>query len=218
MKTRTLCVALIVTTVMASAFGCAVTHAGEIEGRVAGATADNPAVVWIEDVPAGETPAQDTLITHQDGRLKPKVSIGFVGREFVFRNEDDVLHNTHLYMQLAYQHKVSQRPLRYGSTLYNVALPKAGMEVRKPITSYHRYRDDTGFIEVVCNPHPDERAYVLIFDHRYASITGADGSFSIGGLPAGKHVVRIWHNGVVRRWKAVEINETGTAKILIEKG
>ena len=78
-------------------------------------------------------------VTHiSGGAFDPSVSIGFVGREFVFRNEDDELHNTHLYLELAEQKKVSSQPLRNGATLYNIALPLSGMEVRRPIRPWPR--------------------------------------------------------------------------------
>jgi len=189
-------------------------HAGELQGRVVGATVDHPAVVWIEGVP-GEAPAGDTTINHVAGRFEPHVSIGFVGNSYVFRNDDKTLHNTHLYLGLAHQKTVSQRPLHYGATLYNVALPKAGMEVKKPITAYHRYRDDTGFIQVVCNPHPEERAYVLVFDHPYATVTGKGGRFSIPKVPAGTHDVRIWHEGVISKRSGIAVGESGAAEVVL---
>lgn len=191
--------------------------AGELRGRVVGASAASPAVIWVDGL-SGKVPNRDTLITHVSGQFQPSVSIGFVGNSFVLRNDDEVLHNTHLYMGMAHQREISQRPLEYGATLYNVALPKAGLEVRKPITSYHRYREETGFIEAVCNRHPGEKAYVLVFDHPYAVLTGDEGEFSIPHLPSGKHEIRIWHAGKVRKWNPVEIDGDTPTEIVVEKG
>ena len=137
------------------------------------------------------------MITHlAGGRFEPEVSIGFVGNDFLFRNEDDTLHTTHLYLQLAYQKEISGRPLVNGATVYNIALPKQGMEVRRPIRPYHGYRDDTGYIAVKCNPHPNEQAAVLVFDHPFAAVTGEDGEFLIPDLPAGRHEVWVWQDGM----------------------
>lgn len=188
--------------------------AGELRGRVAGD--EGQAVVWVEGAP-GQVPRRDVVISHVSGRFEPYVSVGFVGNDFVLRNEDGTLHNTHLYMRLAYQKAVSQRPLHYGATLFNVALPKAGMEVRRPIKPYYRYREETGFIEVVCNPHPGEQAYVLIFDHPYAAVTGKDGAFSIPDVPAGRHEVRVWRNGVVRAWGTAEVRDGAPTEVVVEE-
>ena len=102
--------------------------AGVIQGKIAGGEGGST-VVWVEGL-SGKVPETDTQITHVfGGAFDPGFSIGFVGREFVFRNEDKVLHNTHLYMKLAYQKDVSGRPLVLGLTVYNVALPRLGEEV-----------------------------------------------------------------------------------------
>ncbi len=182
-----------------------IAEAGELVGKVVGATGSSPAVVWIEGLASSALPTRDTVLTYRHGQLRPFVDIGFVGNAFVLRNEDDKLHNVHLYLRLAYQKEVSQRPLEYGATLFNVALPKAGTEVRKPIQAHYRYRDETGFIEVACNPHPEERSYILVFDHPYAAVTAEDGTFSIPNLPAGNHQVRVWHAGSVKKEKTVKI-------------
>ncbi len=195
--------------------GADIGQAAELQGNIAGVAAGKPAVVWIEGL-AGTVPDRDTTISHVSGRFEPHVSIGFVGNSFVFRNDDDTLHNTHLYMGLAYQKEKSQRPLHYGATLYNVALPEAGMEVKKPITAYHRYREDTGFIQVVCNPHPGEHAYVLVFDHPYAAVTDGTGRFSIPNVPAGTHEVRIWHEGVITKRSGVEVGDADAVELEVE--
>jgi hypothetical protein len=36
-------------------------------------------------------------------------------------------------------------------------------------------------------------AYVRVLDESAFAVTGADGSFRIGGVPAGPHVARLWH-------------------------
>lgn len=194
------------------------THAGELKGKVVGASESSPAVVWIDGVPAATVPKQDTVITHVKGSFQPFLSVGFVGNDFVLRNDDDVMHNTHLYMRLAYQKAKSSRPLMFGATLYNVALPKAGVQVKKPIVPYHRYREDTGFVEVVCNRHAEERAYVLVFDHPYAVITDKQGNFTIPDVPPGKHEVKIWRAGEVTTWNVVDIKDGGPTEVVIEQG
>lgn len=200
---------------LASAVSIDTSDAGELKGRIEGVGKVGPAAVWIEGL-AGDVPEVNTPITHKSGIFEPFLSIGFVGRQFVLRNEDDYLHNTHLYLRLAYQKDISTRPLLYGSTVYNVALPQAGTEVKRPIKPYHRYRDDTGFIEAVCNPHPDERAYVLVFDHPYATLADEDGSFTIPNVPPGKHEVRYWHDSVVATWQTVEVGDGDGTGVIIK--
>ncbi len=194
-----------------------VAAAGDLEARIVVPQGESgPAVVWLEGL-TGPVPSRDTVITHlPGGRFEPAVSVAFVGGEFVLRNEDDTLHNIHLYLQLAYQKAASRRPLDHGATLYNIALPIKDMEVRRPIKPYHRYRQDTGFISVVCNPHPEEKAFVLAFDHPYAAVSGDDGMAAIPDVPAGRHAVRIWHGGKVSDGGVLEFQDGAATKTVIE--
>jgi len=190
--------------------------AGELVGRVVSKGDAGPAVVWIEGV-TGEVPKTDTVLTHvRGGAFEPHVSIGFVGNDYVLRNEDDALHNIHLHLRLGYQKAVSDRPLELGATLYNIALPKGASEVRRPIKPYHRYRDDTGFIEVLCDRHPAEKAYVVVFDHPYAAVTDANGRFAIHDVPPGSHLVRVWQAGAVRDWQQIEVKDGSPTEAIID--
>ena len=189
--------------------------AGELSGKVIlsvsdASTASSATVVWIQGAEAGELPAVDTVLTYKNGSLEPKVSLGFVGQSFVLRNDDTDFHNMHLYMKLAYQQEASQRPLHYGATVYNVPLPLQGKEITKTIKPYHRYRDETGFIEVACNPHPDERAYVLVFDHPYCAIADESGSYKIEGIPAGLYPLFAFRDGVVTEIGEVDVKDGAT--------
>lgn len=192
--------------------------AGEVRGRIEAAVDGSQAVVWIEGLAPAPVPKGDTLITHEAGKFKPQLAIGFVGNQFIVRNEDKVLHNTHLYMRLAYQQKVSGRPLRLGATLFNVALPKAGTEVHKAIKPEYRYRDRTGFIEAVCNRHAGEKAYVMVFDHPYAALTKKDGSFSIANVPAGNHEIRVFRDGEIEAKQMIEVKQSAPTEVVIKGG
>jgi len=44
-----------------------------------------------------------------------------------------------------------------------------------------------------CNVHPWMHAYAGVLDHPFFNVSDADGSFTIGGLPAGTYVVEAWH-------------------------
>jgi hypothetical protein len=46
--------------------------------------------------------------------------------------------------------------------------------------------------EVSCSIHPWMKGYIVVKDHPYIAITGADGSFEIKNLPAGKWTFQIW--------------------------
>jgi hypothetical protein len=190
-----------------------------LKGRVDIGAGEGPAVIYLKNVPGGLIPETDTVITHlANGSFDPPVSIGFVGNEFVFRNEDDELHTTHLYMHLAYQEEISGRPIENGATLYNFALPKKDMEVRRPIKGYHHFGDETGVIDVRCNPHPNEGAAALVFDHPFVALTDTGGAFEMPNAPPGTHELWVWHKGEAQLWQSVEVKQRGSTEVAVELG
>ena len=195
----------------------ATSHGADLTGRVIAPPDSGPAVVFLQGTTGGTLPEDDLVVTHRPGgTFEPAVAIGFVGNDFVFTNEDNQLHTTHLYLHLAYQERISGRPIQNGATVYNIALPLQGMEVRRPIKTYHEFTDQTGFIDVRCNPHPEESASILVFDHPYAAVTAKDGSFAMPDVPAGSHDVWVWHAGTASHWRSVEVGASGATEITIE--
>ena len=191
------------------ATGLGTSLGGDLKGRVSLRRDSSPAIVFVQGVSGETLPKDDTVITHLvGGEFKPAVAVAYVGKQFVFKNEDDQLHTTHLYLQLAYQKEVSGRPIKNGATLYNIALPKPGMEVSRPVKPYFRFSADTGVIDVRCNSHPTESATVLVFDHPFVTVTDSNGDFNIPGVPAGTHEVWIWQDGDTSIWKSVEVSDS----------
>jgi plastocyanin len=50
-----------------------------------------------------------------------------------------------------------------------------------------------GVYEVFCNIHPRMSAYVVAVPSPYHARPGAGGQFSLGGVPAGRYRLRVWH-------------------------
>lgn len=51
-------------------------------------------------------------------------------------------------------------------------------------------------IEIRCDIHPWMQGWVMVVDHPYVAVTGADGTFQIKNLPAGEHEFRVWQEKV----------------------
>ncbi|GEM_PF-541206 len=174
-------------------------------------------VVWIEGIGKGKAvPKKDVPIIIKKCRVEPLVNIGFVGGNFLLRNDDDILHTLQLKLWLEYQRHVSARPLKYGATIYNVALPVKGLEVRKPIKRYHRFSKDTGVIRITSNTHTWIRGYIFVFDHPYAAVTDEKGTFVITDLPPGEYTLKIWHEGFGLKEKRISVKPGETKEIEID--
>ncbi len=144
-------------------------------------------VIWLEGVKA--TPGASTAhsIVNSDCRFEPHVQSMTVGEELKVVNRDPLLHNTH--------------PVYLGdkSTLFNIALPEQGQEVKKKVKK-------PGVLKVQCDAgHVWMRAFVHVFEHPFHAVTGADGSFVIAGIPPGKYTLKAWHEAGGTQSMEVEV-------------
>ena len=60
-------------------------------------------------------------------------------------------------------------------------------------------------IVVMCNIHPWMRVYANVLSNPYYAITGADGSFTIKGLPPGTYTLEAWHEKFGAQEKKVKV-------------
>lgn len=51
-------------------------------------------------------------------------------------------------------------------------------------------------IPLSCDIHPWMKGYLMVFDHPFFAVTGADGSFEIAGVPAGTQNLVVWQAAV----------------------
>lgn len=173
-------------------------------------------VIWIEGVKKGkEIPEVQVPVTIRKCMATPHVSVGFVGGEFILRNDDEILHTIQLKLGLAYQKMVSRRPLEDGATIYNLALPTKGEEIIRPIKWWHRYTPDTGFIQITSNTHTWIKGYIFIFDHPYAVVTDENGLFTISDIPKGEYILRVWHEALGTQERKISLTDRGVVEVHI---
>ena len=164
------------------------------------------AVVWLDGIDRGNDTIIGTVNVAIDKcRIKPRVSVGFVGGGFVFYNSDEILHTVQMKMGLAYQKDVSDRPLAEGATIYNIALPMKGISVRKPIKRWHRLSQYTGYIRVRSNTHPWMSSYVFVFNHPYGGVTDRNGALKLDDVPSGEYLLKVWHEGFGVKERKVKV-------------
>jgi len=67
-----------------------------------------------------------------------------------------------------------------------------------------------GLVKVFCDIHSHMSASILVLDHPYFTIPGADGNYEIQNVPAGQYTIVGWHERVGERSASVRV-EAGRA-------
>lgn len=127
-------------------------------------------------LPAGaKYPAPATpVVIDQDGcHYKPHVFGVLAGQPIEIRNSDPLLHNIKA-------KATKNRP-------FNISQPNAGMKTTRT------FGTPEVMVSLQCNVHGWMQAYVGVLPHPFYAVTGADGSFSLKGLPPGTYTIEAWH-------------------------
>lgn len=70
-----------------------------------------------------------------------------------------------------------------------------------------------GLVKVYCHLHSHMSASILVLDHPYFAIPDVDGSFTLPGVPPGRHTVVGWHERVGERSTTVDVQPGSSASI-----
>ena len=149
-------------------------------------------------VPAGQTfPAPSTaVVIDQDGcRYHPHVFGIQVGQQLEIKNSDPVLHNIKAVAK-------QNRP-------FNISQPTAGMKTTRTFTAAEV------MVNLQCNVHGWMHSFVGVRSDPFYAVSGADGSFTITGLPPGTYTIEAWHEKFGTQTATVTIagTETKTANL-----
>jgi len=157
------------------------------------------AVVTLEGV-ADMPPAPKTVkvrLSNKGCRFDPHVLAVQQGTTLEMSNEDPVFHNVHI--------------TKNGETVANNGLPPGGGQVVK------KQLKDAGLLDVRCDAgHTWMKAYIVVVPHTYFAVTGADGKFSLAGVPAGKYKLKVWHETLGTLEQDVEVKDGADAAAAFE--
>jgi hypothetical protein len=163
------------------------------------------AFVWVkEGLPPGDypLPAEKAVLDQHKCDYRPRVLGIRVGQALSIKNSDDVLHNVNARGQGA--------GLQRGPNSFNVAMPLKGLMVER------KFQEPQVAVPLVCDVHPWMRAFVGVVSHPFFAVTGADGAFSLQGLPAGKYTVEAWHERLGKVAAEVTVAEGASAAAELE--
>lgn len=130
------------------------------------------AVVFIEGRGPRAQPASRGVDVSLDARqFRPRVVVVPAGTTVNFPNLDPFNHNVF--------------SLNEGN-VFDLGLYGRGE------TEHHRF-NRPGMVRIFCNIHPRMSGFVMVAGNSYVAQPGADGSFTIEGVPAGTYTLKAWH-------------------------
>ncbi len=146
----------------------------------------------------------DPIIFDQKGcRFIPHALVVPTGRMVKVLSDDAVAHNTHTY------------PSKNDSVNSGVA-----PNDREGKLQFEYRRAESVPLSVTCDYHGWMKAFHLPVDHPYATVTDANGKFSIPDVPPGTHSFVVWHESVegnfIERKLSVVVKPGATAEVRIE--
>ncbi len=177
---------------------CAAKHKGPVPSDVLVLGANNAmanVMVRVKSAVAGAStaPAQPAVIDQNGCRYSPHVLGVMVGQTLKLRNSDGLLHNVHALPKV--------------NTPFNMAMPANRTEADT------KFGKEEGMFLVKCDVHPWMAAYVGVFSNPYFAVSGADGKFSIAGLPDGTYELEAWHEKLGVKSGTVTIAAGKTATV-----
>jgi plastocyanin len=147
-------------------------------------------VLWVTDVPLPKKIEKKHKLDQQACVFTPHVVAAPLGSTLDVVNSDPVLHNA--------------RAQAGETRVFNYAMPIKGHTVPTKLKK-------EGFFKVSCDVHSWMRAWVVVLPTAAFAISDANGAYSLEGVPAGRHKVKIWHERLGEREDEIEVTAGGTA-------
>lgn len=164
----------------------------DTEGGVAHAVVAVKGLAWGETAPV--------RLTNKGCRFVPHVSVVRPAATLEVTSEDNTLHTTHVFAP-------------DGRSLFNIALPLAGLTVKRPIGKA------PGITRLACDTHPWMQGFVYVSTDR-ATVSGTDGRFLLADVPAGSYDLIVWHERLKGAQERVTVaaGETVDVSVMMAPG
>ena len=145
--------------------------------------------------PVAKATAEPVTLDQRGCLYTPRVLGMQTGQTLQIKNSDALLHNVH---------SLSTR-----GNAFNVSQPQAGMIYKVQL----KYADV--IMRIKCDVHSWMTAYIGVEPHAYFATSGDHGAFRIAGVPAGRYLIRSWHEryGQLTQALVVKAGQTTTVEI-----
>ena len=120
------------------------------------------------------------------------------------KSAEGVLHNPHSFDQLGAK----------SSTEFNIGLAKKGDSLDKSVKL--KMSKKGSVLRLQCDQHEFMQAWYLPVTNAHYGVAGADGTFEIKDVPAGKHKVMAWHPIAGQVEADVDVKDGGTVEANFE--
>jgi plastocyanin len=179
---------------------CAEKHTGGVTQQTVIANDGRLKNVFVyvkEGLTGTHAPASEPVRIDQDGCVYTPHVLGVqAGQNIVIHNSDDLLHNVKAQPTV-------NRP-------FNLSQPSAGIEHTRT------FDEAEVMVPIQCDVHGWMQAYVGVVDHPYFAVSGDDGTFTIGNLPAGTYTIETWHEQYGTQTQQVTVAANGTADVTFD--
>ncbi len=175
-------------------------------GGAATTLSSTNAIVWLDDIRAGlDVPAERKLdrrleLAATRCRLEPRLQLALVGSTLNVRNDESIAHQVQLFRDGAEQ------------PIYRIPFIFAGQVVpaQRPLSV-------PGVLEIRSTQDSSLRSVVVVVDHPYAAVVGADGQFTIDSVPPGRYKLMAT-NGAGFAQQEVEVSGERTVSLKLAPG
>jgi plastocyanin len=157
------------------------------------------AVVSLQTPPPGarwESSAKPVQMDQQACVYIPRVVVVPVGGTVEFLNTDRLLHNLH---SVSTENPTFNRTQPKGRTIPVV--------FKKP-----------EIVRIDCDLHAWMRAWVVVADHPFFAVTGANGEFALENVPPGKYTLKIWQEVLGTTTREVTVGDKDATAVTVEMG
>jgi plastocyanin len=137
-------------------------------------------------------PAEPVVLDQQGCVYNPHVIGIQVGQPLEIVNSDETLHNIH-----AMPKKNKE---------FNIGQPVKGLKTQRTFDVAEV------MIPFKCDVHKWMNSYAGVLEHPFFAVSGADGTFTIDGVPPGSYTVEVWHEVLGTKEMTVTVAETATAE------
>jgi hypothetical protein len=145
-------------------------------------------IVFLADAPAApmDASASPAVLDQINCVYVPHVLALHTGQTFRIKSSDAIMHNVNL--QCAANPQANFGFAGPGQRDLQFALPESPFRVK-------------------CDVHPWMSAWIGVFDHPWFAVSGDDGSFSIGHVPAGTYTLVAWHESLPRQQQRITVRD-----------